>query len=89
MSIYDPLYKFLCLKSASGISIVPATFKQIESVLGFTLPDTARNNPQWWGNETGDTRHAQCRAWLNAGFDTKNLSLSKEYVEFIEREFSA
>jgi hypothetical protein len=89
MSIYDPLYKLLSLKSAGGISVVPATFKQIESVLGFTLPDTARSNPQWWGNETGDSRHAQCRAWLNAGFETRNLSLSKEYVEFVERDSPA
>jgi hypothetical protein len=86
MSIYDPLYKLLSLKSAGGIGTVPATFKQIESVLGFALPDTARSNPQWWGNETGDSRHAQCRAWLNAGFETRNLSLSKEYVEFVERD---
>jgi hypothetical protein len=86
MSKYDSLYKLLCLKSASGISIVPATFKQIESVLGFTLPDAARNNPQWWGNEIHDTRHPQCGAWLNAGYETRNLSLIKESVEFIERE---
>ncbi len=89
MNKYDPLYKLLCLKSAGGISVVPATFNQIESVLGFTLPDTARNNSRWWGNETGDTRLAQCRAWLNAGFETKNLNISKEYVEFVEREFPA
>ena len=89
MSIYDPLFKLLSLKSAGGISVVPATFKQIEAVLGFTLPETARSSPQWWGNETGDTRHAQCRAWLNAGFETRNLSLSKEYVEFVERDSPA
>ena len=86
MSVYEPLFKLLCLKSAGGIGIVPATFKQIEAVLGFALPDTARNNSQWWGNETGNTRHAQCRAWLNAGFETKNLNLNKEYVEFVERD---
>jgi hypothetical protein len=59
MSIYDPLYKLLCLKSASGISIVPATFKQIESILGFTLPDTARNNSQWWGEPVSEIRTAR------------------------------
>ena len=89
MSIYDPLFKLLCLKSAGGVGIVPATFQEIEAVLGFALPDTARKNPQWWGNETGDTRHAQCRAWLNAGFETRNLSLSAEYVEFVERGSAA
>lgn len=86
MSAYDPLFKLLCLKSAGGVSIVPATFKQIEAVLGFKLPDTARSKSQWWGNETGDTRHVQCRAWLNAGFETRNLNLATECVEFVERE---
>ena len=89
MSAYEPLFKLLSLKSAGRVTVVPATFKQIEAVLGFTLPDTARNNPQWWGNETGDTRHAQCRAWLNAGFETRNLDLNKESLDFIERESHA
>jgi hypothetical protein len=86
MSAYNPLFKFLSLKSAGGMKIIPATFNQIEAVLGFTLPGTARNNPQWWGNLTGDTRHVQCRAWLNAGFETRNLRLSEERVDFVERE---
>jgi hypothetical protein len=89
MSAYEPLFKLLSLKSAGGMTVVPATFKQIEAVLGFTLPDTARKNPEWWGNETGDSRHAQCRSWLNAGFETRNLNLAKEYVEFIDRESGA
>jgi len=86
MSAYNPLFKLLSLKSAGGMKIVSVTFSQIEAVLGFALPDTARNNPHWWGNVTGDTRHVQCRAWLNAGFETRNLSLSEERVDFVERE---
>jgi hypothetical protein len=86
MSIYEPLFKSLCLKSAGGMRTIPATFKQIEAVLGFTLPDTARKSPKWWGNENGDTRHVQCRAWLNAGFETKNLNLANESVEFVDRD---
>src|SRR5262245_1354311 len=30
--------------------IVVLTFDQIESLLGFALPDQARLNPQWWTN---------------------------------------
>ena len=83
MSIYDPLHKWLCANAAGNINKISATFKQIESVLGFDLPDTARTNPRWWGNETGDTRHVQCRAWMDAGYQTRNLSLANESVEFI------
>jgi hypothetical protein len=81
MSIYDPLYKWLHSKSANNIS---AAFEQIETVLGFKLPNTARERPQWWANEGGDTRHVQCRAWMDAGFQTRNLDLAKESVEFVK-----
>jgi hypothetical protein len=82
--MYDPLYKWLSAKSAGGATSISATFEQIETVIGFKLPDTARVRPQWWGNETGDSRHVQCRAWLNAGFETRNLNFSKETVDFLK-----
>jgi hypothetical protein len=79
MALYDPLYKWLRSKSASNIS---ATFGQIEAILGSKLPDTARERVQWWANEVGNTRHVQCRAWMDAGFQTRNLNLAEESVEF-------
>jgi hypothetical protein len=79
MSAYDPLYKWLLSNSANSVS---PTFAQIEAILGFKLPDTARKRPQWWANEVGDTRHVQCRAWMDAGFQTRNLNLAHESVEF-------
>jgi hypothetical protein len=79
MALYDPIYKWLRPSSANNI---PVTFRQIEAVLGFKLPDTARKRAQWWANEMGDTRHVQCRAWMDAGFRTRNLNLRKESVEF-------
>jgi hypothetical protein len=84
MSVYDPLYKWLSAKSASGVTCLSATFEQIETVLGFELPETARKKSQWWANETGDTRHVQCRAWLDAGFETRDLNIPKESVEFVK-----
>ena len=51
MSAYEAPFKLLSLKSAGGATVVPATFKQIEGVLGFTLPETARKNPQWWATK--------------------------------------
>ena len=80
MNRYDPLYKWLSSTSGRKVS---ATFDQIEAVLGFTLPRTARARPQWWANEAGNTRHVQCRAWLDAGFQTANLDLSRKTVEFV------
>jgi hypothetical protein len=81
MSQYDPLYKWLQANSAPRISV---TFKQIEEILGFRLPNTARKDPAWWANEKSVTsRHVQCRAWLDAGFHTENLSIPKETVAFV------
>lgn len=81
MSKYDPLYKYLNQQKRTRISM---TFSSIESLLGFRLPSTARQRSQWWANEISrDTRHVQCKAWLDSGFETANLDLVKETVDFI------
>jgi hypothetical protein len=84
MNKYVPLYKWLSTKSDRGISRVFATFEEIEKVLGFKLPVTARKKSQWWGNEISESRHVQCKVWLDADFETRNLDLSKESVEFVK-----
>jgi hypothetical protein len=48
MSLYNPIDKLLRSKSANNVSV---TFDQIEAILGFKLPDPARERPQWWANE--------------------------------------
>jgi hypothetical protein len=80
MSKYDPLCKWL---RADSRKTIPATFQQIEKILGFTLPDTARERPQWWANESKNgSRHVQCKAWVNAGYQAANLDLRRETVNF-------
>jgi hypothetical protein len=80
MSKYDPVYKWLHAQSAGDIWSFSTTFKQIEAILGFGLPNSARTTPQWWEN---DGAHAQCVAWIDAGFETRNLNLARESVEFV------
>jgi hypothetical protein len=77
MNIYYPLYKWLFDQAANNVSV---PFKQIEAILGFGLPLSARTRPQWWKN---DRKQLQCAAWIDAGFETRNLSLGKETVEFV------
>jgi hypothetical protein len=79
VALYDPLYNWLSSRSANNVFV---TFDQIEAILGFRLPDTARKRAKWWANEVGDIRHVQCRAWMDAGIQTRNLNLAKESVEF-------
>jgi hypothetical protein len=44
---YLLLYKYLHDRYADTVVL---TFGQIESLLGFALPDQARRNQQWWTN---------------------------------------
>ena len=73
-SKYDPLHKYLTAQS--GADEVSLTFRQVEVILGFPLPDSARRHRPWWANETpSETRHTHSLAWTTAGWDaTPNLS---------------
>jgi hypothetical protein len=80
MSKYDALYDTLRGESRRTIHM---SFEEVEEILGFVLPRTARERPQWWANEeNGKTGHVQCRAWLDAGYRTANVDLEKESVRF-------
>lgn len=48
---YGLLHKYLHERYADTVVL---TFAQIESLVGFTLPDSARFNTEWWTN-TADT----------------------------------
>lgn len=78
MSKYTPLYDYLRRKPVSEIQM---TFADVERVLGDLLPKSAAR-PQWWGNERSTlTRHVQCNAWLDAGYEAIP-SPAKEQVIF-------
>lgn len=61
-----------------------ATFGEVESVLGFRLPDSARRYPAWWANSSGGG-HSQTLAWQAAGWRTRHVSIAAETLLF-ERE---
>jgi hypothetical protein len=49
---YLLLHEYLQNRFADTVVL---TFGQIESLLGFSLPDQARLNGQWWSNPAGAT----------------------------------
>ena len=59
---YRALYTYLENRYAS---VVVLTFEQMESLLGFALPTTARTECEWWTN-TASAQH-QSAAWIQAG----------------------
>jgi hypothetical protein len=66
MPKYTRLHDYLRKKPQSEIEL---SFVQVERVIRSPLPNSA-SRPQWWANEqSSDSRHVQCRAWLDAGFE--------------------
>jgi hypothetical protein len=81
MSKYAPLKRHL--ESQKG-SELPMTFAEIEKVLGFTLPDSARSHQPWWSNHVGS--HVNAAAWRDAGWKTSRVDLAGERVTFVRDE---
>ncbi len=59
-----------------------ASFDEIEDILGFTLPASARNYQAWWANEQ-EPRHPQKIAWQKAGWRIEELNLKATTVWFV------
>ena len=81
MSKYVPLKRHL---SASGTVNVVRTFAQIERILGFSLPTSARQYPAWWSNDDSGSRHVQAHAWRDAGYRTEQVDLNSGKVTFVK-----
>jgi hypothetical protein len=56
------------------------SFYAIEQIIGTKLPNSARNHEAWWSNDAAPGR--QSWAWLDAGFRTADVSLSRGEVRF-------
>lgn len=74
---YALLYRHLIARDGA---FWHASFREIESVLGFDLPASARRHPAWWANQETGRSHAL--AWQAAGWRTRDLSLTAETVTF-------
>lgn len=78
MGKYEPLSARLSGESENSWT---ATFAELEAVLGFSLPTSARTYREWWGNQQG-AGHSQARAWQDAGWHVWKVSLPDETVTF-------
>ena len=84
--IREPDMKYAPLKhhleGRFATSETPMSFREVEAVLGFPLPVSARKHQAWWSNTRHGHSHAA--AWLDAGWRTANLDLAREAVTFIK-----
>ena len=73
---YAPLFKHLNELHGEHWE---ASFDEIEAIVGFPLPDSARRHAAWWANDGG---HSHARTWLAAGWRTSKVDLQARRLVF-------
>ncbi len=76
---YAPLFEFL--HSLRGCEW-HVSFTDIEKLLGFSLPDSARVHRPWWANQGEKGGHSHAMAWFMAGWKTAQVDLVNETLVF-------
>ncbi len=72
---YQRLYTHLCSLAAKEWK---TSFSEIESIMGFELPPSARLHRPWWANQSGGNGHSQALAWTAAGWETTEVDMDSE-----------
>lgn len=79
---YRKLYAHLCgLRSQEW----QASFTEVEAVLGFQLPLSARMHRPWWANQSRGNGHSHALAWTTAGWETAQVDMEAETLLFRRR----
>ena len=76
MSKYQALRTFLTDRRSE---CVPMTFRDIEEVLGFKLPESQKY-PAWWSNNP--TNNVMTNEWLAAGYKTEQVDIEGRKLVF-------
>jgi len=82
MSKHDPLRDML-LQIPPNVSEKTLTFGEIESILGFKLPESAYNHRPWWANPSSANDHPYAQAWLAAGWKVETVNQSQKWVRLL------
>lgn len=69
--------------SNSNQKSVTLSFSEIEKILQFELPDSARNHRPFWANTT---THSIALSWLSVGYETVSVNMDKQVVVFEKTE---
>ncbi|MEA3062517.1 MAG: hypothetical protein QOJ94_2298 [Sphingomonadales bacterium] len=78
MGKYEPLARRLSTEIDAEWTV---GFRELERLLGFPLPASARRYRPWWGNQKG-AGHSQARGWQDAGWQVWKVDLEGEQVTF-------
>lgn len=77
MSKYDPLTHHLASRNQARIQM---GFDELERLLGFDLPPSARKHRAWWSNNPSNS--VMTKAWLAAGYQSEQVDLEAEKLTF-------
>jgi hypothetical protein len=80
---YAPLYRHLVKQTGSEWR---TTFGEIEKILGFKLPNSARTHRPWWANQGEQGGHSHALAWEMAGWRTSQVDMVDEKLVFVRSE---
>ncbi len=58
------------------------TFTEVESIIGFELPPSARDHRAWWANQSPALGHSYAAAWRAAGWETAEVDMDAETLTF-------
>jgi hypothetical protein len=83
-SKYTPLTLYLSRK-ANWTRWVRLPFSRVEGIIGKDLPASARQITEWWTN----TSSSHAKAWLNIGWDVKEVNSEEGTVTFTRPEVLA
>ena len=78
---YKKLYTHLC-----GLQVKEweTTFGEIESIIGFRLPDFARKDRGWWANKKLVKGLMITSLWIEAGWKTAEVDMEAEKLVFVK-----
>ena len=79
---YQRLYSYLRSLQAQEWR---TSFGEIEAVVGFQLPPSARLHRPWWGNQKRSNGHSHALAWSVAGWETAEVDMDAETLLFRRR----
>ncbi len=80
---YRDLYAHLCRLTDHEWR---TSFGEIESIIGYPLPPSARLHRPWWSNQSGGSGHSQALAWGAAGWETAEVDLENETLLFRRKQ---
>ena len=80
---YTPLERYLRALPSHQQELT-LSFEQIEGILNDTLPPSALELPDWWGNQQKGIQ-VEAIAWMDAGWMVDTVDLREKVVKFVRQ----